>query len=99
MFKKGRREEAYQSLCANNDIETAKKIMFDIADSVIDDIELKKNNKMLRAKESLFQKKYVLPFILTCVVLMLQQGTGMNSVLGYAVNIFRQTGLEGEFAN
>lgn len=73
--------------------------MFEIADSVIDDLELKKNNRELKAKESLFQRKYVLPFLLTCLVLVLNQATGINTVLNYSVTIFRETGLEGEFAN
>lgn len=99
LFKKGFREDAYQSLCANNDPELAKEIMFQIVDAEIDHLELKKNNRELRASESLLQKKYILPFLLTCLVLVLNQCTGINTVLNYSVSIFRETGLEGEFAN
>jgi MFS family permease len=48
---------------------------------------------------SLLQRRYVLPFLLACLILACNQATGMNSVLAYAVNIFDAGGLTGSMAN
>jgi MFS family permease len=42
---------------------------------------------------SLLKRKYVVPFILACIVLSLNQTTGINSVLGYLVIILKQAGM------
>ena len=46
-----------------------------------------------RPRESLLSRKYVLPFILACVILACNQATGVNSIIGYNTNIFLQAGL------
>ena len=48
---------------------------------------------------SLLSRRYVLPFLLACVVLACTQATGINSVLAYVVNILHQAGLPGSTAN
>ncbi|HYK36244.1 MFS transporter [Alloacidobacterium sp.] len=42
---------------------------------------------------SLLQRKYVIPFVLACVILAFNQATGINSVLGFLVIILKQAGL------
>jgi SP family myo-inositol transporter-like MFS transporter 13 len=44
-------------------------------------------------KESLLSRKYVIPFILACVILACNQATGVNSVISYNTNILLQAGL------
>jgi MFS family permease len=44
-------------------------------------------------RESLLQRKYVLPFLLACVVLVLNQTTGINSIIQYNADILIQSGL------
>ena len=43
--------------------------------------------------DSLWQRKYVVPFALACAVLGLTQATGINSVLQFLVVILQKTGL------
>ncbi|HKR26642.1 MAG TPA: MFS transporter [Acidobacteriaceae bacterium] len=43
--------------------------------------------------KSLLQRKYVVPFVLACVVLSLNQTTGINSILSFLVIILRQAGM------
>jgi hypothetical protein len=43
--------------------------------------------------DSLLQRKYVLPFILACVILACTQATGINSILGFLVVILKQAGM------
>ncbi|HUO14753.1 MAG TPA: MFS transporter [Verrucomicrobiae bacterium] len=45
------------------------------------------------ARESLLRRKYVIPFILACVILACNQATGINSIIGYNANILLQGGL------
>jgi len=42
---------------------------------------------------SLLQRKYVLPFLLACVILACNQATGINSILAYLVIILTQAGM------
>jgi MFS family permease len=49
--------------------------------------------------EPLLSRRYVLPFLLACLVLALTQATGINSILAYVVNILNQAGLPGATAN
>ena len=48
--------------------------------------------------ESLLQRKYLVPFFLACAVLVLNQTTGINSILAYLVVILRQAGLSADHA-
>ena len=48
---------------------------------------------------TLLQRKYVVPFVLALVILVCNQTTGINAVLGYSVTIFQTAGLSGAFAN
>jgi MFS family permease len=51
------------------------------------------------AADPLLSRRYVLPFLLACLVLALTQATGINSILAYVVNILNQAGLPGATAN
>jgi MFS family permease len=42
---------------------------------------------------SLLRRKYVIPFVLACVILACNQATGINSIIGYNTNILLQSGL------
>ena len=46
-----------------------------------------------KAKESLLRRKYIVPFLLACVILACNQATGVNSIIGYNANILIQAGL------
>jgi len=48
--------------------------------------------------DSLLQRKYVIPFVLACLVLSFNQTTGINSVLAFLVLILKQAGLSATHA-
>ncbi|MES2151831.1 MAG: MFS transporter [Pseudomonadota bacterium] len=50
-------------------------------------------------KDPLLSRRYVLPFLLACLILACNQATGINSIMAYAVNILGQAGLPGALAN
>jgi MFS family permease len=44
-------------------------------------------------KDSLLRRKYVIPFLLACIILACNQTTGINSIIAYNTNILLQSGL------
>ena len=46
-----------------------------------------------KTQESLLHRKYVIPFVLACIILACNQTTGVNSIIGYNTNILLQSGL------
>ena len=97
LYKKGRKDEALASLAANNGEEKAKEILAEMI--AADEAAAAEKAKNAAATDSLFQKKYVIPFVLAVVILACNQTTGINSVLNYTVTIFQKTGMQGAFAN
>jgi MFS transporter, SP family, solute carrier family 2 (myo-inositol transporter), member 13 len=49
--------------------------------------------KLSASSDSLLQRKYILPFVLACIVLACNQATGINSILGFLVVILKQAGM------
>ncbi|MCR6655088.1 MAG: sugar porter family MFS transporter [Opitutus sp.] len=46
-----------------------------------------------KVRESLLSRKYVIPFVLACIILACNQATGINSIIGYNTTILLQSGL------
>jgi len=52
-----------------------------------------------RIRESLLRRKYVIPFLLACVILACNQATGVNSVIGYNTTTLIEAGLDDKTAH
>lgn len=99
LYKRGRKDEAIASLAANNGEEKAREILEEMLSA---DAAAEAEKKAIAAAskgDSLFQRKYIIPFVLAVIILACNQSTGINSVLNYSVNIFQQAGLQGPAAN
>jgi MFS family permease len=46
-----------------------------------------------QVRDSLFRRKYTIPFLLACVILFCNTATGVNSIIGYNTGILLQSGL------
>jgi len=46
-----------------------------------------------QGRETLLRRKYIIPFVLACVILACNQATGVNSIIGYNTTILLQAGL------
>lgn len=97
LYKQGRKDEALDSLAANNGMEKAKVILDEMI--AADAAAAAEKAKNAAATDTLWQRKYIYPFCLAVVILACNQTTGINSVLNYSVDIFQKTGLQGAFAN
>ena len=90
LFVRGKKEQAYAALLRSRAPEQAK-------------IELNEMEETARAKtssspgkqikDSLLRRKYVIPFLLACVILFCNTATGINSIVAYNTNILLQSGL------
>lgn len=86
--RKGRTDAAMKALLRSLPPEEARRELDEMS-AVLDS---KVNTAAVR-RDSLLQRKYVLPFILACIVLAANQTTGINSVLQFLVVILKQAGL------
>jgi MFS family permease len=55
--------------------------------------------KAAHTGDSVFRRKYVVPFVLACVILTCNTATGINSVIGYNTGILLQGGLSDLWAH
>ena len=51
------------------------------------------------ASDSVWQRKYVVPFVLVFVILVCTQATGINALMNYSVSILSEIGLPGRLSN
>ena len=97
LYGKGKTEAALKALERSRGLEQAKKELEEMgSDSSADDSKKEDADK---PKDSLIQKKYIIPFVLAVVILACNQATGINSVLAYIVDVLAQAGLDGSVAN
>jgi len=98
--------ESPRWLARRGDIEQARTALLrtrpaDEAEAELRDIQqaLKPAASSGPASDTLLSRRYILPFLLACLILALNQATGINSILAYVVNILNQAGLPGATAN
>jgi len=91
LFRRGNRDAAYAALLRSRttgqaDLELAEMEQASAAEKA-------PTSTGTKVKESLLRRKYVIPFVLACVILACNQATGINSIIGYNTNILLQSGL------
>jgi MFS family permease len=90
LLRRGNKDGAYAALLRSRTTAEA-------------DLELKEMQEVIAAEhkgsgtsktnESLLRRKYVIPFVLACIILACNQATGINSIIAYNTNILLQSGL------
>lgn len=66
----------------------------EIGDALAAERARPKSSPMAAAMEMLTERRYVLPFVLACVILGCNQATGINSVLQFMSTILQKAGLD-----
>ncbi|MDR3460537.1 MAG: MFS transporter [Verrucomicrobiae bacterium] len=97
LFRKGRKDAARAALLrsrSENQAEIELREMAEIAAA-----EKAGTNAAGKHSESLWQRKYILPFVLACIILACNQATGVNSIIGYNATILIQAGLSDKEAH
>jgi MFS transporter, SP family, solute carrier family 2 (myo-inositol transporter), member 13 len=91
LFRRGRQDAALAALLRSRTEKQAELELAEMQQTAA--AENANRSAGSRVKESLLRRKYVIPFVLACVILALNQATGVNSIIGYNANILLQSGL------
>jgi len=91
LLRRGQRDAALAALLRSRSTEQAQLELAEMEQAA--DAEKAQSSTGSKVKESLLRRKYVIPFILACVILGCNQATGINSIIGYNANILLQSGL------
>ena len=94
LFRRGKKDQALAALRRSVSEEEAQLEMSEM-ESITHEAPQK---AVSGAADSLLQRKYVIPFILACVILACNQATGINSILGFLVVILQQAGMSASLA-
>ncbi len=88
LFRRGRIEAALSALLRSRSREQAE-----IELKEMEETAAAKASLGAKVKDSLLRRKYVIPFLLACVILFCNTACGINSIIGYNTNILLQSGL------
>jgi len=91
LFRRGKRDAAYAALLRSRNTQQADLELAEMEHAAA--AEKAQTSAGTKVKESLLRRKYVIPFVLACVILACNQATGINSIIGYNTNILLQSGL------
>ncbi len=94
LLRRGKKEAAHGALLRSRTSEQASLELREMEEIIL----AEKNKGGSSTRESLLRRKYVIPFILACVILACNQATGINSIIGYNADILLQSGLS-DFAS
>ena len=88
LFRRGLKDKTYQVLLRSR---TPEQATFELRE--MEEIALAAQTTGDKVKSSIFSRRYVIPFILACVILSCNTATGVNSVIGYCTATLLQSGL------
>jgi len=91
LFRRGKKEAAYAALLRSRTSDQADSELREMEETVL--AEKAKTSTGAQVQDSLWRRKYVIPFLLACVILACNQATGINSIIAYNTNILLQSGL------
>jgi len=99
LYRRGRKEEALAALAANNGEAKAREILDEMV--AADAAEAAEKAALAEAAkgDTLFQRKYVLPFCISLAVLICNQAIGFNAIQYFSIPMFMKAGLSQATAN
>jgi SP family myo-inositol transporter-like MFS transporter 13 len=97
LFKRGKKEQAHAALLRSRTEQQAAVELREMEES-----ERKAQTRSATGKkiqDSLLRRKYMVPFLLACIILFCNTATGVNSLIGYNTSILLQSGLSDLYAH
>jgi SP family myo-inositol transporter-like MFS transporter 13 len=91
LYKKKKKAQAYTALLRSRTEEQAKLELHEMELTASSN----QGNASASSKSggSLLRRRYVIPFLLACIILFCNTATGINSLIGYNTDILLQSGL------
>ena len=88
LFRQGKKSAAHAALLRSR---TPQQAAFELEEME----QIARDSAAVRSdhRDSLLRRRYVLPFLLACVILFCNTATGINSIIGYNTDILLQSGL------
>jgi SP family myo-inositol transporter-like MFS transporter 13 len=94
LFRRGKKDEAETALLRSRTSQQAAVELAEMEQTAAGEkISSTDSGGQPKNQGSLLRKKYIIPFLLACVILACNQATGVNSIIGYNTNILLQSGL------
>jgi MFS family permease len=93
LFKRGKKDQAYAALLRSRTKEQADVELSEMEETAHAAHAQATSATGERTKDSLLRRKYVVPFLLACAILLVNQATGINSLIAYNTGILLQSGL------
>jgi len=90
LYRQGKIDAARKALLKSRTSEQAEIELSEMATTAQAEVHGSANTA---SNDSLFSKRYIIPFLLACVILACNQATGVNSIIGYNTTILIQAGL------
>ncbi len=91
LYRVGRKESAHAALLRSRSAEQAAAELERMELAAAPSQAVSSSGAVV--KDSLLRRKYVIPFLLACVILFCNTATGVNSIIGYNTSILLQSGL------
>jgi MFS transporter, SP family, solute carrier family 2 (myo-inositol transporter), member 13 len=94
LFRRGERDKAYAALLRSR-LPQQASLEIEEMEATAHTAKAAAGKQVAgqQVKDSLLRRKYVIPFLLACVILSCNTATGVNSVIGYNAGILLQSGL------
>jgi MFS family permease len=92
LFRRNREEEAASILGFTRDSGQVSLEMAEMRERAGHPVD-EKSAKPHAARDTLLQRKYVVPFVIACIVLACTQATGINTILPFGAKIIQGAGL------
>lgn len=92
LFLRGRPADARAALLRSRTPQMAERELSEMQ-QVADALATGKTDVSHGRIRSLLHRRYIIPFVLACIILACNQATGINSIIGYNTNILAQAGL------
>ncbi len=89
LFRRGRKERAHAALLRSRSADQAALEVAEMEAAA----QAAASSAGERVRDSLLRRKYVIPFLLACVILACNQATGINSIIQYNTGILIESGL------
>jgi MFS family permease len=95
LLRKGKRELALAALLRSRSSEQANLELKEMEEAAHAAAALRQSRHISGQsfQDSLLRRKYMMPFLLACIILFCNTATGVNSILGYNTAILLQSGL------
>ncbi|MGA7108227.1 MAG: MFS transporter [Terracidiphilus sp.] len=90
LFRRGRKEKAEAALLRSR---TAEQVAIEMREMEATAHAAAHGNASKTVGDSLLRRKYVIPFLLACIILFCNTATGINSIIGFNTGILLQSGL------